>query len=88
MSWFVPSYAGFILRWVLELKCKGKRCTTQPRRRWFSPLVDDKEREKMARNHKIKNFWRLAHIKFHGLGAIGDYFKHILRNFLHTVISM
>jgi hypothetical protein len=50
----VSSYAGFTPRRVLELKFKGKRCMVRPRRRWISQLLEEEEREELARNRKVK----------------------------------
>jgi hypothetical protein len=44
MSWFVSSHTGFILRWVLELKWKGKNA-------WDDPEEDGEE---LARNRFVK----------------------------------
>jgi hypothetical protein len=48
----VSLYAGFIPRSVLELKFKGKRPAGQPRRRWSRQLLEEEEREELARNCK------------------------------------
>jgi hypothetical protein len=47
-------FAGFIARRVLELKFKGKRRMGQPRRRWSSHILEDEEKEELARNRKVK----------------------------------
>jgi hypothetical protein len=47
---YQTSYAGFMPRRILELKFKGKRHTGRPRRRWFSQLLEDEEKEELAKN--------------------------------------
>jgi hypothetical protein len=39
-----------------ELKFKGKGHMGRPRRRWFSQILEDEEREELARNRKVKTF--------------------------------
>jgi hypothetical protein len=53
-SWLMSSYAGFIPRRALRLKFKGKKGMGRPRRRWLSQLLEDEEREELARNRKVK----------------------------------
>lgn len=54
MSWLVSSYSDFITRMVSEYKFKGKRCVRRPKRRWFSHLLEDEEREELARGSFVK----------------------------------
>jgi hypothetical protein len=39
---------------VSEYKFKGKRCVRRPKRRWFSHLLEDEEREELARGSFVK----------------------------------
>jgi hypothetical protein len=50
----VSSCAGFISGRVLEFKFEGKRPMGRPRRRWFSQLLEDKDREELTGNRKVK----------------------------------